>query len=111
MSRRAVAIGVGVLASVAMAVMVPPGLAAQPQSMMAEHPVELPVGIKRVAFGATYQTKEASGGLHCTIKEPLPEPPAFPAGSMKIAFIIEVDPAIIQSLNALVIGDLGSGDI
>ncbi|HXO19473.1 MAG TPA: hypothetical protein VOA87_06055 [Thermoanaerobaculia bacterium] len=71
----------------------------------------LPAGIQRVLFGAAVQRHAGTGITHCGIPSPLPAPPAFPAGTLSISYVIEVDPTAVKGLEARVVGDLGSADL
>jgi hypothetical protein len=73
--------------------------------------VVLPPGVKRIIFGEAVTTKTATGGLVCSIPQPLPEPVVFSAGTMKISYVIEVDPQVVPALTAAIVGDFGSKEI
>lgn len=108
MRHRALAMSVAVSAIFGVAAIMCAGLAAEP-SLRGQTVQRLPASVRRVAFGARYETQAYGGGRSCTIKEPLTEPPAFPAGTTEITFLVKVDPDI--SLDVSVIGDLGSRDM
>lgn len=73
--------------------------------------IVLPRGVKRIALGQADRTKSATGGLHCTISQPLPEPLAFTTGVTEVTYIIEVDPETVPALQATIVGDFGWKEI
>lgn len=73
--------------------------------------VVLPPGVKRITFGKAITTKNARGGLECSIPQPLPEPVVFSGGVTTISYVIEVDPQVVPALTATIVGAFGSGEV
>jgi hypothetical protein len=60
---------------------------------VAAAPVQLPIGVEKIAFGTAFNNQK-----DCDISNPLPSPVKFPAGTTQVAFQIVTDPNKIQKL-------------
>jgi len=69
-----------------------------------------PAGIQQIRLGTAVRDRSATGVARCMIPEPLPAPQRFEPGTTEIAYTIEVDPQVLKTVTAKVVGDLGCAE-